>query len=94
MHSRGNQELCFYKVVLTNFEYSVYNKNYENVGQGNTGETWSDRLKARNGPKRLAWGAAATTRAAETAEPIDLNKLTKWCIHYTTKEAWCNVSLF
>ena len=47
-------------------------------------------MKARNGPKRLAWGAAATTRApraAETAEPIDLRKLTKWCIRYTTKEA-------
>ena len=50
MHSRGNQELCFYKVVLTNFEYSVYNKNYENVGQGNTGETWSDRLLNDSAP--------------------------------------------
>ena len=66
-HARGIQHLHFYKVVLIRTEY-VY-KIYENVVQGNTGETWSDRLKARNGPKRLAGGAAATTRAAETAEP-------------------------
>ena len=47
-HARGIQHFYFYKVVLTIMEY--VNKIYEIVVPGNTGETWSDRLKARNGP--------------------------------------------